>query len=155
MSETLVQALILTRPNGEEIVVSNDEPVRANNTVTIICDGPRCAVHHGTAAPVTVVINDEEVRKNPDAVDDAFARFIKKQPYAYEKEVYEFCSDRCDRDWMNSVYVVPLSPREKALAMRRNADTKAAIIIDDGDTIATAAAYQTTALTQADGEATN
>jgi hypothetical protein len=122
MSMIVSRAAIYTRETGEEVRLTEKEieSLRDDNTYVITCDGPRCASNHAADEAVFVVLNDEQSRKNAEAVPDEFFRFIKVQPVPNEDKLAEFCSRKCLTDYLVYAYVLPQSPREKAEQLKNN-----------------------------------
>lgn len=109
--------------------------VSTNTIATIVCDGPKCASRHNADKPVTLVMDDEAIRTDPEAAPDAFARFIKVQLSPFDDKLVEFCGKGCLTDYLAYSYIEPKSPRE--LAAQKESDNK----------------LIARALSQADGEA--
>lgn len=105
----------------------------------VVCDGPKCAARHALDAPVLIAEFDEEaVKVDPNAMPDAFFRLIESGFSPGNPILCTFCSAQCNKDYLDYVYVEPLSPREKAAQAQNNNPP------EHGDEIAAAVAAQFT-----------
>jgi len=91
-------------------------------TVKVVCDGPKCPGKGKEGGPTTLTWIDEDVKKDPNTIPDDFFRFL--QVGIPMGAVLNFCSVQCVRDALR-VYVPPLSPREKAVQDKHNAEVEA------------------------------
>lgn len=144
MSTKVIDGGTLTLANGDKLMLTGEEmkTFLSSTKSTTVCDGPRCASRHGADSPVQYELDQELIRKDPAAMPDSFARFNKWLPYALEDTLVEFCGVRCLKDWIDYVYVEPLSPREKAARAENNSAVDAKVSRFDQEPVS-----------QADGDA--
>jgi hypothetical protein len=114
------RTLILKDKAGNVIPVEKDSSIAQTTDLKASCDGPRCESRNGQI--VSVAWNQEAAAADPNAVPDAFFRILQIVPNPKDPtKAFLFCSRQCAKDYLEYVYVPPLSPREQAEIQQNNA----------------------------------
>lgn len=114
------RTVTLLMPDGSKLIVPAESTMEQSTDVTIICDGPRCAAHNGTDKPTTISFNEEQVKKDVDALPDAYARLLKLSVAPFAPQELALCCPTCVKDFITYTYISPKSPKEQAIEMRNN-----------------------------------
>lgn len=107
--------------DGSVVELEANSVLDTDTTVTIVCAGPRCAVRHDTENPVTITFNEEQVKKDANALPDEYARLLQLVITPFSPEQLPFCGPSCLRDYLQYAYVEPKSPRELAQQLAKQA----------------------------------
>jgi hypothetical protein len=97
---------------GGDIVVSDETQIKAETTIEVTCDNPKCVGKFPgkDSGPTVVKWVVERAQENADEIPDEAWRLITR--YGFNEEPKTYCCRQCEREATKN-YVAPISPREQ------------------------------------------
>jgi len=112
--------LTFTDSNGVSHTLPEQQPAQRFSKVHITCDGPRCKDPLTQDGPVIYEWTEQAAVKDPLSVIPAGVFRIISAEFERGAGPKVFCSVRCLKDYLDYVYVPPMSPAEMEEQRKRN-----------------------------------
>jgi hypothetical protein len=121
MPVKIEKSVFIKDKEGKITILTETDQIAENTDITMQCDSPRCASRHD-GKHVEISWNIDAVKADANALSDDFYRIVSVvlDPGNQTPVQKTFCGAQCARDYLQSDYVAPLSPREQALLMAQN-----------------------------------